>query len=591
MSQTVKRALEGGGFLAGNVSSRDLTTPEDIDYMHHMIAKTTKDFVETEVVPKLAALEAHDFEEAVQLFREAGELGLLAADVSEKYGGIGLDQVGSALITEHFSRAEGFAVAQNIHVGVGTLPIVYFGNDAQKQRYLPQIANGQRVAAYALTEPGAGSDALSGKSSAVLNEAGTHYILNGEKQWITNASIADVFIVFAQVEREHFTAFIVERSSAGLSTGPEERKMGIHSCSTATLNLDDVSVPKENVIWEVGKGHLVALNILNIARYKLGVLSLGQAKKALRLAAEYANERYQFGKPIAALPLIQEKLADMAVHLYAVESTLYRTSGLLEQSLGGLSDEEEAGPDEAAERIGEYKIECALNKFHASEALDHVVDEALQIHGGYGFMQEYAIENMYRDARIDRIFEGTNEINRMAAARGLIKKMREDESFAAQMTLGGEEATEAVEKQAPQSDVLIQEKEMGDSAKKIFRETFVAAFHTYGKALEAEQELLSRIADMMAEVYAIDSVVGRTEKNILREGTEKHTQKLNLTKVFCEESLERMVVAAKKVLGRLQDNETLDSIYTAYLKYGASDCVDKKREIAAKLLEEEAYTV
>lgn len=588
MSPTIKRALDGGGFLAENISFNDLTTPEDINEIHQMIVKTTKDFVETEVVSKLADLEKHDFDQAVQLFHEAGELGLLAADIPEKYGGIELDQLGSALITEHFSRAEGFAVAHNIHVGVGTLPIVYFGSDEQKKTYLPRIASGEMITAYALTEPGAGSDALSGKTTAMLNGAGTHYILNGEKQWITNASIADAFIVFAQVDREHFTAFIVERASEGLSTGPEEKKMGIHSCSTASLNLDDVEIPRENVIWGVGKGHLVALNILNIARYKLGMTSLGQAKRALRLGAEYANERYQFQEPLAALPLIQEKLADMAVSIYAAESTLYRTSGLLEWSLAGLPSEEEASPAEAAKQISGYVIECAINKFYASETLDHVVDEALQIHGGYGYMQEYAIENLYRDARIDRIFEGTNEINRMAAGRGLIKKMLKNETFAAQMTPSGED-TEKDDNL--QNEILLKEKQKLGSAKKIFRETFRAAFDTYGQSLNEEQELLSCLADMMAEVYAMDSVISRTEKSMVRLGAEKHIQKRDLTEVFCEESLERMVHAAKKVVSRVQVNNTWESIHTAYSKYGPVDCIDKKRHIAAKLREEEAYTV
>lgn len=591
MSQTMKSTLDGGGFLTEDISIENITTPEDAGDEHQMIAKTTRDFVAAEVVPKLAALEQHDFEQAVKLFQDAGELGLLAADVPEKYGGIGLDQIGSALITENFAAAQGFAVAHNIHVGVGTLPIVYFGNEQQKQTYLPGIASGQMVAAYALTEPGAGSDALSGKTTAVLNEAGTHYILNGEKQWITNASIANVFTVFAQVDREHFTAFIVERETEGLSTGPEEKKMGIHSCSTATLNLEDAAVPKENVIWEVGKGHLVALNILNLARYKLGVMGVGQAKKALQLAIKYAKERHQFQQPIASFPLVQEKLADMAIHVYAAESTLYRTSGLLEQQLGKFSESNGENPKEAAKLIGEYLIECALNKFYASEMLSDVVDESLQTHGGYGFMSEYEIETMYRDARIDRIFEGTNEINRMAAGRALIKKMLKDQSFADNMShVDGNESEEEVENPA-QSQLLINEKQIRNSARKLFKETFHSAYQKYEKQLDNEQELLSKLADMMGEVYVIDSAICRTEKNVVTKKAANHQQKLDMTAVLCQESLEKLVSSAKKIMNRVKDHETMEKIRSDYMKWTAIDCVEKKRKITEKLLDKEDYAV
>lgn len=589
MSQTTKATLEGGGFLIEDISTDDFTTPEDVDDEHRLIAKTTKDFVATEVVPKLKALERHDFEQAVNLFREAGELGLLGADVPEQYGGIGLDQIGSALITENFAAAQGFGAAHNIHVGPGTLPLVYFGNEQQKQKYLPQIASGQRIAAYALTEPGSGSDALSAKTTAVLNEEETHYILNGEKQWITNASIADIFIVFAKVNRQDFTAFIVERGTEGVSIGPEEKKMGIHSCPTATLNLDEVCVPKENVIWEVGKGHLVALNILNISRYKIGMMGLGQAKRALQLAVKYAKERRQFQKPIASFPLIQEKLADMAIHIYAAESTLYRTSGLLEQQLAGLSEKDEGTPENSAKLIGEYLIECALNKFFATEMLSHVVDESLQIHGGYGFMSEYEIETMYRDARIDRIFEGTNEINRLAAGRALIKKMLKNKPFADHMLY--HDYAEGKTENPTQEQWLVKEKQTRNAARKVFRLIFAAAFRKYGKLLDQEQELLSKLSDMMSEIYAIDSVICRTEKNIVNGKVDQHQQKADITEVFCQESLERMVLAAKKTMDRLQDQETLKKIHSVYLKFTGIDCIEKKRKVAEKLLEKEDYAV
>lgn len=592
MSQTAEMALRGGSFLTENIPSDHITTPEDVTDEHQMIIKTTKDFVTAEVLPKLEDLENHDFKQASRLFQQAGELGLLGADVPEKYGGVELDQMGSAIITENFSLAQGFAVAHNIHVGVGTLPILYFGNEQQKQKYLPLIATGQMIAAYALTESGSGSDALSAKTTAVLNEEGTHYILNGEKQWITNASVAGIFIVFAKVNREDFTAFIVERETEGVSTGPEEKKMGIHSCSTATLVLDNVKVPRENVIWKVGMGHLVALNILNIARFKLGVMGVGQAKRALQLAAEYAKERWQFQKPIASFPLIQEKLADMAVHIYAAESSVYRTSGLLENKLTGISENDQQSPEGMAKLIGEYVIECAANKVFSSEMLGQVVDESLQIHGGYGFMSEYEIETMYRDARIDRIFEGTNEINRMAIGRALIKRMLKDKQFAEKMSSieGSNELTENTEDPV-KIQLLEKEKHLLHMATSVFRQTFKTAFHRYGKQLDNEQEILSRVADIIINIYAMGSVIHRTEKNVITGTVDQHQQKVLLTEVFCQESFEKILLYAKKINEHLRDKETQEKIRSNFLDYVSIDCIEKKRKVSEKIIEKEGYAV
>lgn len=586
MPQKTSNVIEGGSFLVDEQTAEDLITPEDVTDMHKMMEKTTKDFVTEKVVPKLNQLEHHEYEEAISLFAQAGELGLLSMDVPEAYGGMELDQLSSALITENFSRAEGFAVAHNIHVGVGTLPITYFGNQAQKEQYLPSIASGEHIAAYALTEPGSGSDALAAKTTAVASEDGTHYIVNGEKQWITNASIANVFIVFAQVNKQDFTAFIVERDWEGVSTGPEEDKLGIHSCSTATLNLEDVKVPKENVIWEVGKGHLVALNILNIARYKLALMSVGQAKRAVELGAAYANERYQFQQPIASFGMIQEKIADMNVSLFAAESAVYRTSGLLDDVIASVQQQDEAAVDVMGQALGEYQLECAVNKFSASEMLDKVVDESLQIHGGYGYMSEYEITNLYRDARIDRIFEGTNEINRLTVGRTLINKMRKSKHFSEKIF--SQEINEKNIAATLQADSSIHEMNILQTAKQLFRMLLQTAWNQYDKQLIDEQEVISLFADIVNEIYAMESVIYRSKKH---PDFQKDNEKPLLLEVFCYESMERILRYGKQLLNRVPDKVVLQAIQTVFSNLPMIDVIDKKRQIAQQVSKKAAYTV
>ncbi|HLQ96541.1 MAG TPA: acyl-CoA dehydrogenase family protein [Pseudogracilibacillus sp.] len=586
MSQTTSNVVEGASFLVDEQTAENLITPEDVTDMHKMMEKTTKDFVAEKVVPKLDQLERHEYENAISLFAQAGELGLLSMDVPEEYGGMELDQLSSALITENFSRAEGFAVAHNIHVGVGTLPITYFGNQAQKEKYLPAIASGEHIAAYALTEPGSGSDALAAKATAIESEDGTHYILNGEKQWITNASIASVFIVFAQVNKQDFTAFIVERDWEGVSTGPEEDKLGIHSCSTATLNLEDVKVPKENIIWEIGKGHLVALNILNIARYKLALMSVGQAKRAIELGAAYANERHQFQQPIASFGMIQEKIANMNVSLFAAESAVYRTSGLLDDVIESVYQQEETTVDIMGQSLGEYQLECAVNKFSASEMLDKVVDEALQIHGGYGYMSEYEITNLYRDARIDRIFEGTNEINRLTVGRTLINKMRKSKHFSEKILaqeINGKNIAAALQKEDS-----LHEMNVLQTAKQLFRMLLQTIWNQYDKQLIEEQEVIALFADMVSEIYTMESVIYRSKKH---PDFQKDNEKPLLLEVYCYESIERILGYSKQLLNRVPDTTVLETIQTVYSQLPMIDIIDKKRQIAQQVSKKAAYTV
>ena len=359
MSETQEKVIKGGGFLVEDIAAEDMLTPEDFTSEHKMIAKTTEEYVKGEVWPVLDNLENHEFDKSVDLLKKAGELGLLGADVPEEYGGLGLDKVSSSLITEKMSLAGGFSITHGAHVGIGSLPIVFFGNKEQKEKYLPVLATGEKLAAYALTEPGSGSDALGASTTAKLNEAGTHYVLNGEKQWITNSAFADVFVVYAKVDGDKFTAFIVEREFPGVSTGPEEKKMGIKSSSTRTLVLEDAEVPVENVLGEIGRGHIIAFNILNVGRYKLAIGGVGGAKRAIEVATKYANERKQFNTPISSFRMIQEKLANMAARTYANESSVYRTVGLFEQRMGGLSQEELNDGSEVAKSIAEYAIECS----------------------------------------------------------------------------------------------------------------------------------------------------------------------------------------------------------------------------------------
>jgi alkylation response protein AidB-like acyl-CoA dehydrogenase len=594
MSNTMNKTIKGASFLVEDQTAEDIFTPEDFSDEHVMMGKTTEDFVLKEVVPQLEKLENHEFDISRKLLEKAGDIGLLGADVPEEYGGLGLDKISSSVITEKFSRARGFSVSYGAHVGIGSLPIVFFGDEDQKKKYLPGLATGEKIAAYALTEPGSGSDALGAKTVAKLNEEGTHYVLNGEKQWITNSAFADVFIVYAKIDGEHFSAFIVERDSKGLSTGPEEKKMGIKASSTRTLILDDVMVPKENLLGEAGKGHVIAFNILNVGRYKLAVGTIGAMKRGIELAAKYALERKQFNTPIAKFSLIQEKLANMAVATYATESSTYRTGGLFEQKLGKLSDEDQKNGAKVAEAIAEYAVECSLNKVFASESLDYVADEALQIHGGYGFMSEYEVEKMYRDSRINRIFEGTNEINRLLVPGTLIRKTMKGELSLLEKATALQEELMMLTPQEIGNAPLEQEKHLVAMAKKIMLMAAGTAVQKYGKALDKEQEVLSNIADIVSEIYSMESAVLRTEKAINKTSAEKQNQKLLLTQVFCQEAFNRIEAHAKETLVAVETGDSLRMMISALRKlsrYTPINVIAKKREIAATVLEQQRFTV
>ncbi len=589
-----EKIFKGGSFLIEDLTGDDVITPEDFTEEHKMIAKTTEDFVEGEVIPLVDKLENHEFEHSVELLKKAGDLGLLSADIPEEYGGLNLDRISSSLITEKFARAGGFSITHGAHVGIGTLPIVFFGNHEQKSTYLPKLATGELIAAYALTEPGSGSDAMGAKTTARLNEAGTHYILNGEKQWITNSDFADVFVVYAKIDAEHFTAFIVEREYPGVSVGPEEKKMGIKSSSTRTLVLEDAEVPVENLLGEQGRGHIIAFNILNVGRYKLAIGGVGGAKRGIELATKYVNERKQFDTPISSFTLTQEKLGTMTAETYANESAVYRTVGLFEQRMGSMTEEQLKDGREVAKAIAEYQIECSMNKFTASELLDYVADEAVQMHGGYGFMQEYEVERIYRDSRINRIFEGTNEINRLIVPGTLLKKAMKGELPLLQEAQGLQEELLMMMPEEVGTEPLDQEKYLLKNAKKIVLLGAGLAAQKYMQKLEDEQEILANLADMAAAVYNMEAAILRTEKAITKDGLDKHNQKLLYTQVYAQEAFNAIEADAKEILIAVEEGDNLRMMLSSLRKltrHEPTNVIAKKREIAAKVIAEEKYVL
>ncbi|HZH15153.1 MAG TPA: acyl-CoA dehydrogenase family protein [Archangium sp.] len=503
----------GGAFLFNDVGSVRITTPELFTEEQRLYLKTALQFSTEQVLPQADKIEAKDNALLRDLLRRAGELGLLMIDIPEAYGGLGLDKTTSLLIAEAMSMQGSWSVSFGAHTGIGTLPIVWFGNDAQKQKYLPKLATGELVAAYALTEQGSGSDALGAKTKAVLSPDGKEWILNGSKLYITNAAFADVFVVFAKVDGDKFTGFIVEKDTPGFTVGPEEHKMGIRGSSTCPLYFEDARIPRENLLGEVGKGHKIAFNILNYGRLKLGAGVLGGMKLQLRNALLFAQERKQFQTAIASFPLIREKLARMTTLIHALESMTYRTSGLVDAVLAGADKTADDYAARLITAIEEYAIESSIMKVYGSEALGYVVDDAVQIHGGAGYIEEYPVECAYRDARINRIFEGTNEINRMLIAGMLLKRTMKG-------TLPLFEVAQAVDEdlaagrmpKARVQDELAAEEQAAENLKRLAIYTLKVAAETFGPELEQRQEVLATVADIVMDAYALDSMVTRTRQ-------------------------------------------------------------------------------
>jgi len=591
MSTTTSKVV-GGSYIIEEVDFQSIVTPEDFSDEHRMIAETTEQFILGEVVPHDEEIEKLNYGLTVELMQKAGELGLIGVEVPEAYGGLGLDKVSAALVSEKMTKASAFALSIGAHVGIGTLPIVYFGTEEQKQKYLPSLATAEKIAAYCLTEPSSGSDALGAKTTAVLSEDGTHYVLNGTKQFITNAGFADIFIVYAKVNGKDFSTFIVERTMEGVSIGPEEKKMGIKGSSTCPLILENVKVPVENLLWEVGKGHLIAFNILNIGRYKLASGCLGASKDSIELAAKYANERTQFGKAISSFPLIGKKLAEMNILTYVTESMVYRTAGLFDVGLAEVDHASENVGYQSAKAIAEYQLECSLNKVFASEALDRIVDEAVQIHGGYGFIQEYRVERNYRDSRINRIFEGTNEINRLLIPGTLIKRAMKGELPLMQKAMALQSELLSLIPAQSFEGTLEQEAHLIKMAKKIFLMCGAQAVQKYQLKLEEQQEILSHLADMMINVFAMESALLRTQKRIAKNGEAPNQLAIEMTQVFIHEEFSKIEQGAKEILAAMESGDTLRtqlSILKKLVRRSNLNVLGMKRNIATRVISAEKY--
>ena len=589
-----EKIFVGGDFLISDATPEEIFTPEDFTEEHRMIKDMANDFVAKEIQPIMDQLEEKDHDLSLSLLAKAGELGLLGTDVPEEYGGMGLDKVSTTVVTEALGIAGSFAVIYGAHTGIGSLPIVYFGNEEQKKKYLPKLASGEWCGAYCLTEPGAGSDALNAKTKAVLSEDGKHYIINGEKMFITNAGWASSFIVYAKVDGEQFTGFIVEKDFKGVSTGKEEKKMGVHGSSTRPVILEDAEVPVENVLYEVGKGHKIAFNILNIGRWKLGAASVGGCKACVTESVKYANGRIQFKVPISSFGLIKTKLADMAVKGFMSDSVMYRLAGMFDNKLGTLDAEAKKSGAENAKAIEEYAAECSIAKVYGSETLEFCVDQFVQILGGYGFCAEYPAERYYRDSRINRIWEGTNEINRMLIPGTLLQramKGRLNLLPEAQAIAGFLMSYSPLSVQLPDTPLALQE-HMIRMAKKIALMVAGGAAMKFQKNLAKEQEVLGKVADIIIEIFAMESGLLRTLKIIDKAGEEKAKYHIDAVKVYVDEAIPKIESWAKQVIAYVEEGDMLRTQLAGVKKlarYQPIDAVSLKREIADRIIDLEAY--
>ncbi len=566
----MERFVKGGSFLLESISPQEVFTPEDFTEEHRLIAKAALEFVEGEVKPVADDLEAKKEGLLPSLLKKAGELGFLSADIAEEYGGQDLDKVSSLLLWEKMSYAGGsFQATFGAHTGIGSLPLVFFGNRDQKKRYLPKLASGEFIGAYALTEPEAGTDAMNAKTTAVLSPDGRYYILNGQKQFITNAGIADTFVTFAKVNGEKFTSFIVEKTFEGVSLDEEENKMGMKGSSTRGVIYTDAKVPVANVIGEIGRGHIVALNVLNMARFQLGAGCLGGAKSGLQEAVTYAKKRVQFGKPIAEFGLIKQKIGEMAIRTFIMDSMVYRTGGLTDLLLKRIDRHAEDVGIQMAKGIEEYSIEDSIIKVFCSENTGYVADEAVQIHGGYGYIHEYPVERGYRDERINRIWEGTNETNRLTIVEMLTKRAIKNRLpvLDAAQKIANELASLRPGVEADDEKLSLQ-KEMVEMSKKIALLVTGAAVQKYMMALAEEQEIMGLISDIMIEVFAMESGLLRAMKSLEKSGDEKAQVQKAMVKVYVNDAFNRVESYARQVLAAIAEGDTLRTQLSALKKLG-----------------------
>ncbi|HEY0321543.1 MAG TPA: acyl-CoA dehydrogenase family protein [Pyrinomonadaceae bacterium] len=586
-----KQIIKGGSFLIEELKPEQVFTPEDFTEEHHMIAETTRAFMDNEVNPRLKELENHDWKLARELVVKGAELGMVSANVPEEYGGLALDQTSGAIVGENLGRVASFATTMGAQGGIGLLPILYYGTEAAKQKYIPKIITGELITAYALTEASSGSDALAAKATARLSEDGKHYILNGEKMWITNGGFADVFVVFAKVDGDKFTGFIVERQE-GLTSGADEHKMGIKGSSTTALILQDARTPVENLLGEVGKGHKIAFNILNIGRFKLGAMCSGGMKLMIAEAVRYANERHQFGKSISSFGAIKHKLAEMAIKTWVGEAMTYRTLGLIESAIEATADASD--PESKLRAIEEYAAECSIIKVALSEYCNYVADEMVQIYGGYGYSADYPAERAYRDARINRIFEGTNEINRMLIPGMLMKRAMTGQL---QLLPAAQKLMEEVLQPSMPSfdedeELLATELKLAQNAKKVALMTLGRAAQKYMMGLSDQQEILMGIADIIMDTFAMESAILRAQKLAASQGPEAAARYIDMTRVFCNDAVERIEANAKNMLAAMSEGDELRTVLAAlrrFTKWTPMNTIVARQRIADTMIQANKY--
>jgi alkylation response protein AidB-like acyl-CoA dehydrogenase len=589
VSQNLTR---GGAFLISSCTPEDVFTPAELSGDQKLIGQTAEEFVSKEVVPLIPELEQHKEGLMPQVLKKAGELGLLGGGIPEEYGGAGLDKVSTTLLSEKLAAYASFAVTHGGHAGIGTVPIVYFGTEQQKKKYLPRIATGEVISCYCLSEPQAGSDALASRTRAVLSPDGTNWILNGQKMWITNGGFADLFVVFAKVDGEKFSCFLVERGSAGFSVGAEEKKMGIKGSSTVALFFENTPVPKENLLHEIGRGHIVAFNTLNSGRFSLGAYCLGGAKRTLETASKYAKERTAFGRQLAQFGLIDAKLAEMCIRTYAAESMIYRIAGQVDAATASAA-EGTTKTEQGMKMLEEYAIESSISKVYGSETVDYCVDEAVQIFGGYGFHEDYPVARAYRDSRINRIFEGTNEINRMLIIQMLMKRAMAGvlPLIPAAMKLAEEVLAGPLMEEGPSGQFAQEERIVGNS-KKLFLLAAGAAVQRFREQLAEQQEIVAALANVVMDIYAMESCLRRAQKATKAGASDSASLMGDATRVFISDAADRMEREARMALASTLEGDGLRTQLAVVRRFTKRDTVDTialRRRVAAAVLAGDRY--
>src|SRR5882757_3725062 len=599
------KRIPGGSFLITDPTAADCFFPEDFTDEHKQIAETTANFAVNEIMPASDQIEAKDFSVTKRLLKEAADLGLAAIDIPEEYGGLEMDKASSAIVAENISRQGSFSVAFSAHTGIGTLPLVWYGTPEQKAKYLPRIASGEIIGAYALSESTSGSDAVNARTKAVLSEDGATYTLNGEKMWITNDGFADIFTIFAKCEvkegkdagKERLTAFLVEKGTPGFTVGKEEHKLGIRGSSTCPLILADCKIPVSNLLGEVGKGHHIPFNILNVGRYKLGHAAVGAARMCVGNGIRYAKERKAFGKSISEFGLIQEKLADCAVGVFVGEALSYRAVGMIDAALATVDKHDTAAIQKAIE---DYAVECSIVKVWDSEMLDRVVDEVLQIYAGYGYVEDYPAERAYRDSRINRIFEGTNEINRLiitgwlmkSAMSGKLALMPAIKKLMDEVMSG---PTEKVDREGPLAD----EQNLLANAKKLTLFVAGAATQKYMQQIADEQEVMGSIADMIIEVFAMESAILRAEKiaagNLAAgQGSEASAIPVAMARLYADKAMSTIELSARKIIAAVAEGDMLRTqltILRRLSKHDSADTINLRRQVARHVIQAGKYSL